>query len=297
MKTRMEWIKRILYGALIGIAAIAPGLSGGTIAIALGFYENLIRAISELLHHFKKNFLYLLPFGAGALISAAALSVVIHFIFIHYPLPANALFTGFILGTIPFIRKRLWNSLNEKKPQPSHLCTTAVFFFLILLPVFLQPDTAPEKDSFIFAPDPLSILLLFGMGMIIAATMVIPGLSGTMILSAMGCYLPLLSIASTFVTAVISFDFSYAVKQLVFIVPLGLGFLAGMFLTARLVAFLFEKVPAYVYSSILGLIASAPLVMMTGIPKSGISPLTVMVSVFAFGAGILLVQKLGDHDI
>ena len=67
----MSWIKRILYGVLIGVASIAPGISGGTIAIALGFYESLINAVADLLKHFKKNFLYLLPYGIGALVSMA----------------------------------------------------------------------------------------------------------------------------------------------------------------------------------------------------------------------------------
>ena len=57
----MSWIKRILYGVLIGVASIAPGISGGTIAIALGFYESLINAVADLLKHFKRIFCICFP--------------------------------------------------------------------------------------------------------------------------------------------------------------------------------------------------------------------------------------------
>ena len=108
----MGWIKRILYGFLIGIAAIAPGLSGATIAIALGFYEDLISSVADLFKNFRKNFLFLLPFGLGTVASIASLSVVINYLFIRCTLEANLLFIGFILSTLPFIRKNLKSSLG-----------------------------------------------------------------------------------------------------------------------------------------------------------------------------------------
>lgn len=288
----------MLYGALIGIAAIAPGLSGGTIAIALGFYENLIRAVGDLLKHFKKNFLYLLPFGAGALASVAALSVVINFFFTQYPLPTNMLFIGFILGTLPFIRGKLHSNLKKPGLQVSHILTALLFFLLVLLPLFLKLTGAAEPDSRSTAlpKEPESVLILAVMGMIIAAALVIPGLSGTMILSAMGFYKTLLLIASTFVTSLVRLDFSAAFGQLEFILPLGIGILAGIFLTARLIGFLFERIPAYVYSGILGLIFATPFVMLENITKADLSLPNLFISSAALIAGLCLVRKLGAAD-
>lgn len=293
----MGWIKRVLYGALIGIAAIAPGLSGGTIAIGLGFYEDLIRAVGDLLKHFKKNFFYLLPFGAGALISVAALSVVINFVFTRYPLPANSLFIGFILGTIPFLWKKFRTSLGKKKAGVPHVLTAAIFFCLVLIPLFFKSAGADEPGGNAALSESLSsILLLAVIGMIIAATLVIPGLSGTMILMALDWYQPLLLVASTFVTALVSLDFSAAAGQLVFIIPLGVGIIIGTFLTARFVTFLFAKVPAYVYSAILGLIAATPFVMLANTTRTELAPLNLFISAAALIAGLQLVKKLGAAD-
>ncbi|MCB6994578.1 DUF368 domain-containing protein [bacterium 210820-DFI.6.37] len=290
----MGWIKRMLYGVLIGIAAIAPGLSGGTIAIALGFYEDLLRAVGNLLTDFKKNALYLLPFGAGGMASVAALSVVISFLFSRYPLPSNMLFIGFILGTLPFITGKLRSNL---KGLVSHIFTALLFFILVLIPLFLKPAGISEiSSSEALSGGPKTMLLLVLLGVIIAAALVIPGLSGTMILSAMGFYKTLLLIASTFVTALAGLDFSAAFRQMIFILPLVIGVLLGIFLTARFISLLFEKVPAYVYSAVLGLILATPFVMLADIRKSDFSVFTISAGAAALAAGLLLVRKLGDMD-
>ena len=291
----MSWIKRILYGVLIGVASIAPGISGGTIAIALGFYESLINAVADLLKHFKKNFLYLLPYGIGALVSMAALSVVINFFFIRFPLPTSTLFIGFILGTLPFIRGKFRQSLEmtyEGRRKASHVITMAIFFLIVLIPLFFKGSIGQVNLS----GDFLSVLSLVGVGVIAAATLVIPGLSGTMILTAIGYYKPLLSIASTFVTALVSLNLSAALEQLIFIVPLGIGVIAGAFLLAKLVSFLFRTIPSYVYAAITGLIIATPIVMLADINPARISVLSVLCAIVTLAAGLLLIHFLGEEE-
>lgn len=291
----MSWIKRILYGVLIGVASIAPGISGGTIAIALGFYESLINAVADLLKHFKKNFLYLLPYGIGALVSMAALSVVINFFFIRFPLPTSTLFIGFILGTLPFIRGKFRQSLemtHECRRKASHVITMAIFFLIVLIPLFFKGSIGQVNLS----GDFLSVLSLVGVGVIAAATLVIPGLSGTMILTAIGYYKPLLSIASTFVTALVSLNLSAALEQLIFIVPLGIGVIVGAFLLAKLVSFLFRTIPSYVYAAITGLIIATPIVMLADINPARISVLSVLCAIVTLAAGLLLIHFLGEEE-
>lgn len=288
----MSWVKRVLYGFLIGIASIAPGLSGGTIAIALGFYEHLINAVANLLKHFKKNFLYLFPFGIGALISIAALSVVINYFFINYPLPTNTLFIGFIVGTLPFIWSKVRTNLGASHLGASHIITMAAFFVIVLIPIFLK---GPGTGSVSLSSSPLSILLLVGIGIIAATTLVVPGLSGTMVLTSLGYYKPLLLVASTFVTAAVGLDLDTAVSQLVFIVPLGIGVIAGIFLTAKLINFLFHKIPAHVYAAITGLIIATPVVMLADVNKTNLSAASVLLSIVTLLIGFLLVRRLGDE--
>lgn len=288
----MSWIKRVLYGILVGVASIAPGISGGAIAIALGFYESLINAVADLLKHFKKNFLYLLPYGIGALFSMAALSVVINFFFTRFSLPTSCLFIGFILGTFPFVRSKFKSNLNGSALKASHIATLLVFFIIVLLPLFLKEDGDQEA---LLSREPGDIILLVGVGVIVAATLVIPGLSGTMILTAIGYYKPLLLIASTFVTALASLNIAAAMDLLIFIIPLGVGVVLGGFILAKAVSFLFRVIPSHVYAAITGLILATPIVMLTDINRSDVSVPTIICGVFALAVGLILTRFLGDE--
>lgn len=288
----MGWIKRLLYGVLIGIASIAPGLSGGTIAIALGFYEKLITAVADILKDFRKHFSYLLPFGLGAVVSIAALSVIFDYMFAEFPLPTNMLFIGFILGTLPFIRGRFKSSLDDRKSSWKHILVGVIFLIIVLLPVFIAVPSADLSNT----QGNGSMLMFFMIGMIIAATLVIPGLSGTMILTAAGFYKPLLNTASSFVTSVVTFDFSGAASLLVSIIPLGIGVLLGGILIAKLLNMLFRIIPSYIYAAVIGLIFATPVVMLSEIQLSELSAASVSAGIIALAAGLFLGWKLGEHD-
>lgn len=290
----MSWIKRLLYGVLLGLASIAPGISGGTIAIALGFYRELVDRVANLFHGFRKNFNFLFPFGLGTLISIAGFSVVINYLFSNYALPTSALFIGFIVGTLPFIIKKGRGHLKTGNIKLSHWAVMVLFLIIVLFPVFFRsPGTA---HTVVLTPSAASIAQMFAVGLISAATLVIPGLSGTMILTALGYYKPLLNTASTFVTSAVSLDFKTALQQSIYIIPMGLGLLLGIFLTAKLISFLFRTVPSYVYAAISGLIIATPVVMLWDITFTPVNLIQIFLSVAMLVIGFLVVQKLGDQE-
>lgn len=280
---------------LIGIASIAPGISGGTIAIALGFYERLISSVANLLKNFKESFRYLFPFGVGAVISIAALSIVFDYMFSRFPLPTNMLFIGFILGTLPFIRNRFKSSLGEGKLSWKHILTGILFLVIVLLPSILaSPETSEARTA--FDSGSTSIVMFLIIGVIIAATLVIPGLSGTMILTSLGFYRPMLHTASLFVTSIVTTDIAAAIDLLDCMIPLGIGVLAGGFLIAKLLNHLFKRIPTYIYAAIIGLICATPAVMLAEISLSAVTALNVIISIVALLIGLFLGWKLGDHD-
>ena len=292
----MNWIKRFLYGILVGITSIAPGISGGTIAIALGFYERLINAIANIFSDFRKHFSYLLPYGIGAVISIATLSVVLEYFFENHTLPTSTLFIGLILGTIPFIKGKLTDSLDGQKAGGRHIATGIVFFLIVLIPVFITE----ENTAAVFDPaadgGTGSIILFLLIGIIIAATMIIPGLSGTMILMTLGLYRLLLGTTSAFVTAAASMDMSAVAGLLKAVIPIGIGFAVGGFLIARLLNRLFRKIPSYIYSAIFALICATPIVMLAAIEGSQLTFANIIVSCITFIIGLLLVKMLGSDE-
>lgn len=292
----MNWIKRFLYGILVGITSIAPGISGGTIAIALGFYENLINAIANLLKDFKRNFSYLFPYGVGAVISMASLSVILDYLFENFTLPTSTLFIGLILGTLPFIRKKVCDSLDDRKPGAGHIITGIVFFTIVLIPVIVGESNTKE----LFNPDTdggvTAITLFILIGIIIAGTTIIPGISGTMIMMTLGLYKALLSTASGFVTAVVTLDIPAAVDLLDAIIPIGIGFAAGGFLIASVLNKLFQMIPTYIYAAVFALICATPIVMLAEIPVSQLTLGNIVISIITLAAGLLMVRKMGSEE-
>ena len=97
-------LKHFFCGAVIGVANVIPGVSGGTMAVVLGIYDNLINAIS--LKGWRRNlsFLLLVALGAGA--GILAFSKLTQFLYSQYPMATNFAFLGLIVGSIPMIWKR-----------------------------------------------------------------------------------------------------------------------------------------------------------------------------------------------
>ena len=102
-------IKEILEGIIIGIANIIPGVSGGTMMVAMGIYDKLIESITHLASQFKKSMRFLIPIFIGIGIAIVALSRLFEFLLGTYPIPTNLAFCGLILGGLPFITAKVKN--------------------------------------------------------------------------------------------------------------------------------------------------------------------------------------------
>ena len=99
-------ISLFIKGFIMGIANIIPGVSGGTLAITLGIYEDLIGVLSNFLKNIKKNIKFLLPIGIGMIASILSLSKVINYCLEHFEIQTILFFIGLILGGLPLILKK-----------------------------------------------------------------------------------------------------------------------------------------------------------------------------------------------
>ena len=103
-------IKMILQGMIVGIANIIPGVSGGTMMVAMGLYDKLIHSITHLKSEFKSSMKLLLPIFFGAALAIVILSRLFEFLLQNYPIPTNFAFCGLIVGSLPFILKKVKGS-------------------------------------------------------------------------------------------------------------------------------------------------------------------------------------------
>lgn len=276
----MNFFKDILRGAMIGVANIIPGVSGGTMMVSMGVYDKIIWAINHIFKEFKSSVKTLLPYGIGMLASIAGLSFCITYFFERFPLPTAFLFIGLIFGGLPVI----FGGLKGKKANAGAVLLFVVFFALVILLQIFGGDRGVERELAVNAGE-MGILLI--MGVITSATMIIPGVSGSMVLMALGYYTPIIAQIRSFIESLTAFDIDGLLKGFAILIPFGIGVLAGILLVARLIEFLLKRYPLYTYSGILGLVIASPVAVLMGIGVGAVSVSAVIVSVLTFAIGFV----------
>lgn len=248
----------VLRGVAIGVAFIIPGFSGGSVAAILGIYEKLVGAIADIFKTFKKSMLVLLPVLLGMLLGIAALIFPIQWGLRHFPIPTVSLFVGLALGGIPSVAGKV-----KGKPKWQHIVAGAIPLIaaasLCFLPLAGEVDLLHQNAGGYF--------LLVLVGMVGSCALVVPGISGSMLLLIFGYYNPVVQI----ITETLPSGTSVGVCILV-LCCLAIGVVIGFFLISLIMKFLLKKFPKGTYFAILGfIVGSIPAVFVSTLRESAAS--------------------------
>lgn len=282
-------LKKILSGVVIGVANVIPGVSGGTMMVAMGIYDQLISAITGLFKDFKKSMKILFPIGIGVALGVVLLSKVIALMFDNIPFQTNCLFIGLIIGSFPFILK----NVKGHKMKVQHVLACLLFFGLVVGSALLG-ESSGEEAALVGGIVPM--IKMFGVGVIASATMIIPGVSGSMVLMILGYYDAIISNISVFIENLISFNVPGLLEGLQIFIPFGLGVVAGIFAVAKVVEIIFEKFPLVAYWAIIGLITASPFAIFIASGGEGFSLVSVITGVLALAVGAFAGNKLGGDE-
>ena len=140
----------------------------------------------------------------------------------------------------------------------------------------------------------INVIKLFAVGVIAAATMVIPGVSGSMVLLLLGYYNPIVSAINDFLRALTSFDMNGIFTGIGILMPFGIGVIVGVLAIAKLIEFIFNKFPLYAYWAIIGLIEASPIAIIAMASIPALTVLNVSTGVVALCVGVFIAMKLGD---
>lgn len=280
-------IKNLLKGIVMGIANIIPGVSGGTMAVSMGIYDKLIHCVTHLFKEFKESMKFLIPIFLGIGIALVGLSFIIEPAFAYFPLQTNCLFIGLIVGGLPAV----WQKVKGKGIKISYIVPFILFFGVVVgLAAIGEKEGAAADLSFSL----WSVIKLFVVGIIASATMVIPGVSGSMMMLLMGYYNPIVSTIKDFVTALASFDMEGILAGCGVLIPMGLGIVVGIFAIAKLIEIIFEKFPIQAFWAIIGLIVASPVAIFLLGDVGAITIIGVLTSIVTFVIGFFVAVKLGD---
>lgn len=282
-------LKQILSGVVIGVANIIPGVSGGTMMVAMGIYDKLISAITGLFKNFKKSFQFLLPIAIGMALGIVVLSKVIAIMFDVIPFQTNCLFIGLIIGSFPFIVK----NVKGHSIRIQHVIACVLFFVLVFGSALLGESSGSDAT---LTGGIVPMIKLFAVGIIASATMIIPGVSGSMVLMILGYYDVIVSNISLFVENLITWNVEGLIEGLLIFVPFGLGVVAGIFIIAKLVEIIFQKFPLVAYWAIIGLIVASPFAIFISAGVEGINVVSVITGIIALVIGAFAGNKLGGDN-
>ena len=271
----------VLKGMIIGVANIIPGVSGGTLMITLGIYEEVIQTISHFFTNFKKNLKFIIPLAIGMLLAIIILSKLISVCLDKYPFPTTFFFIGLILGGIPL----LWNRAKSSKNKLSNWLVFFITFGIVLLFAFLKSgDFVVDLNTL----TPIGHIVLVIVGMISAATMVIPGISGSFVLMLLGYYEPIVNTIKDIT------NFDLLGHNLFILIPFGIGIVVGIVLVAKLIEYLLQKYPVKTYYGVLGFVLASLIAIIKPVLLVNPGIVEVILSVILVIIGGIVAYKLGD---
>ena len=250
----MSRLRVILCGFITGSVMAVPGISGGSAAMVIGVYDDLLRAVSRCFSEPRRNIPLLLRFALGGILGLFLMAGAISWLLTTpAEVPVRFLVLGAVAGGIPAIfRKAGVRRLNASGLVLILSGAAAV----LLLASFPEGLFTPGERGF------ADMALQFTGGVLLAAALVLPGLSASHFLYMLGIYDAVMEKLSTL--------------DLIPLLPLAAGTVLGIFLTARLIETLFQRHQAGTFLVILGFMLASlreliprgaePWQILTGIP-------------------------------
>jgi putative membrane protein len=251
----------LIRGFIVGLSFTIPGCSGGTFAVYVGVYDRLLHALGNIFKEFKKSMAFLVPFGIGL-----AGGILLFSWLMGLALRANSFITimtfiGLTLGGVP----NLWKNVKGHPAKTSGIAAFVIAFAIVVVMVVFQIIGGFDPIS-AFSFDFWTVLLLFGLGIISAITMIVPGVSGSGLLMILGFYT---AIVSNVVGNLL--DFSRFWYNLAVLVPFALGAVAGVIGISKVLESTLRKYPVQSYLGIIGFVVASGLTMFLWIrnPSTG----------------------------
>lgn len=267
----MEW-KNIYRGLAMGISDSVPGVSGGTIAVIMGIYDQLIAAINGIFtKDWKKHLSFLIPLAIGAGLGLFAFANVMDWLLNYHEKVTFFFFTGLIIGILPFLFREV---RAERELAWYHfLLLLAGVVCMVLLPVDMT------ENAVITEFDVSTYVLLFLSGILASAAMILPGISGSLVFVVMGVF-------RTVIHAVKTLDI-----KILFIVACGIGI--GIILMSKLIHYALKHFRTATFSFLIGLVIGSIYKIFPGW-ADGFGQMSATVIVFA--AGLIAAYVLGKVE-
>lgn len=363
-KKILNWIVAVLKGTLVGLAIVIPGVSGGSMLLAIGVYEDAVSITSKDKARRRAAIKKLIPYAVGIVLGVVALSFVVTWLLANFEFLTILLFSGLILGSLPM----LFKNIKGHKVKPGYILVALLMIALMVLLPYLNSNTS-ESFKKLSAADTLSVgervvltesgedtltvhngdtsvsvweiksaggtfgkpsdgyqlrsgadkklflqlsggafltvekenasvfdlqmnadgtltitardsgealtspayravdalhngvwsaLLALLLGFIAAGTMIVPGISGSMVMLVLGYYYSVMTHLKSAVVCLFTLNFAAMGPHLLVLIPFGIGIILGLLIVSKAIRWLLDKHPTPTYYGILALMLASP---------------------------------------
>lgn len=230
-----QFLVKVLQGALIGLGAVLPGISGGVLCVIFGIYKTIMEFLADPFRKFKTHVPKLIPIGIGGVIGFVGIANLLAFLLEKYPAPSVCLFIGLIGGMLPSLFREAGEKGRSKASYISMVVAMILVFALLIGLKVLSVEITPNFGWYVFC------------GFCLALSVIAPGMSFSTLLMPLGLYEP-------FVAGIGHFDFGI-------LIPGGIGGLATVILFAKAVDSLFEHHYSVAFHAIIGVVIAATIMI------------------------------------
>lgn len=279
--------KLILFikGIVLGVAFVIPGVSGGTLAVLMGIYEELIEAASNFyksIADFKKYIMYLLPIGLGVVFSVAVFAKLIKFGLDKAPIITILIFLGMIIGGIPALVRNVKGTKINLKDMTLMLVGLIIVISMLIF----------HKSNSNVVLTNMSIggyITLFLVGAIAAVTMVVPGISGSFTLMLIGYYEPILNLVNDITS------FKNLGPNLILIFIFMLGVFIGIIFISKIIEWCLKHYKRETYYAIIGFVLSSIISVIYEVSKFPFNLTHLIIGIVLLVINTVLVYKVFDE--
>jgi len=280
MKNKFD-LKLLLGGYFMGIAAIIPGVSSGTVAVIIKVYDRLVLSVDTLIRRkagWLAALIFLLTLYGGNFLALFTLAGVMETLLENYPAFMRIFFMGLIVGSLPIIIKKTTESDEQRFTVGTFLAFALSLGFLVGLNLIVNTDIDADPITTLTLSNSF---LIFITGFVASATAIVPGVSGSMVQLAIGMY-------PTFVNALSTFNIP------ILIVLFG-GMLLGLVGATRLITYLLKHYYQITYFAIIGLLVGSIYQIWPDAFDASLGPILIAISVFVFGFALAFMSHVYDR--
>ena len=261
-------LRNLFNGFAMALADSVPGVSGGSIAFILGFYDNFITSINDLIYEKKEKKIaalkYLVKIGIGWIIGMVIAIFILTKLFQSHIYAVSSLFLGFVFFSIPVIIKEEMEFLKKNKLG---IIGLILGIAIVVVITYFNPTSNGAFDMDLTNINIWLALYIILAGMLAVSAMVLPGISGSTILLIFGLYMPVIS----GIKEILTLNLSMLPVILLFV----LGIILGILVTTKGIKYSLEKHRSITMYTVIGLMIGSLYAIIMG-PATLENPLPIM---------------------